>query len=115
MAREPEKSARGTGKPKTEAPAGVKSGGIDESADAKSGSSDERSPRYEERSRRYDETPFRSQSQYADDRDYRRNDDNGGAATSAAGMAAGPAIRKAIQKARVTAGRTGADETRRRV
>lgn len=33
------------------------------------------SPRYEERSRRYDKTPSRSRSQYADDRDYRRNDD----------------------------------------
>jgi hypothetical protein len=34
------------------------------------------SPRYEERSRRYDEAPSRSRSQYADDRDYRRSDDN---------------------------------------
>jgi len=34
------------------------------------------SPRYEERSPRYDEAPSRSRSQYADDRDYRRNDDD---------------------------------------
>jgi hypothetical protein len=33
------------------------------------------SPRCEERSRRYDEAPSRSGSQYADDRDHRRNDD----------------------------------------
>jgi hypothetical protein len=33
------------------------------------------SPRYEERSRRYDEAPSRGRSQYADDRDDRRNDD----------------------------------------